>query len=165
MTNALIMDDGQGSYVMDKREARKEFKLRTTPKGIFAVRCLASGDVWVSATDHLDSARNGVWFQLRNGLHQNKTLQAVWNAHGEGGFEFEVLETLPEDVSPQWPLEIYCVNDRNTGKQGCTPCRCIRKKAKIGGPSPTKLPYRLGSSDEMHQSRRYRALGCCPAGY
>ena len=93
------MDDGQGSYVMDKREARKEFKLRTTPKGIFAVRCLASGDVWVSATDHLDSARNGVWFQLRNGLHQNKTLQAVWNAHGEGGFEFEVLETLPEDVS------------------------------------------------------------------
>jgi hypothetical protein len=85
---------------MDKREARKEFKSRRTPKGIFAIRCAATSEVWVSASDHLDSARNGVWFQLRNGLHQNKRLQSEWNARGEGAFAYEVLETLDDDVSP-----------------------------------------------------------------
>ena len=85
---------------MDKRAARKEFKLRKTPKGIFAIRCAATSEAWVSASDHLDSARNGVWFQLRNGLHQNKRLQAEWNAKGEEAFTFEVLETLDDDVSP-----------------------------------------------------------------
>ena len=85
---------------MDKREARKEFKLKKTPKGIFAIRCAATNEAWVSASDHLDSARNGIWFQLRNGLHQNKRLQAEWNAKGEEAFAFEVLETLDDDVSP-----------------------------------------------------------------
>jgi hypothetical protein len=85
---------------MDKREARKEFKSRKTPKGIFAIRCAASSEVWVSASDHLDSARNGVWFQLRNGLHQHKRLQSEWNAKGEEAFAYEVLETLDDDVSP-----------------------------------------------------------------
>jgi hypothetical protein len=84
---------------MDKREARKEFKSRKTPKGIFAIRCAATAEVWVSASDHLDSARNGVWFQLRNGLHQNKRLQAEWNTNGEEAFAYEVLETLDDDVS------------------------------------------------------------------
>ena len=42
---------------MDKREARKEFKSKTTPKGVFAVRRAASGEAWVSAYDHLDTAR------------------------------------------------------------------------------------------------------------
>ena len=85
---------------MDRREARKEFKSRKTPKGIFAIRCAVTGEVWVSASDHLDSARNGVWFQLRNGLHQNKRLQAEWNAKGEEAFAFEVLDTLDDDVLP-----------------------------------------------------------------
>jgi hypothetical protein len=85
---------------MDKREARKEFKSRKTPKGVFAIRCTATGEAWVSGSDHLDSARNGAWFQLRNGQHQNKRLQAEWTAKGEEAFAYEVLETLDDDVSP-----------------------------------------------------------------
>jgi hypothetical protein len=85
---------------MDKREARKEFKSRTTPKGVFALRCAASKDVWVSGSDHLNSERNGLWFMLRGGLHHNKSLQAAWNAQGEKAFMFEVVETLDDDISP-----------------------------------------------------------------
>jgi hypothetical protein len=86
--------------VIDKREARKAFKSRKTPNGVFAVRCAVSGEVWVGASDHLDSARNGVWFLLRNGLHHNQRLQAAWNSHGEAAFEYEVLEKFDEDVAP-----------------------------------------------------------------
>ena len=85
---------------MDKREARKAYKSRITPKGIFAVRCKTSGEVWVAVSDHLDTAQNGVWFQLRGGLHRNPQLQAAWSAHGEAAFQYEVLEKFGEDVSP-----------------------------------------------------------------
>jgi len=84
---------------MDKREARKEFKSKKTPKGVFAVRCAATKEVWVSASDHLDSAQNGIWFQLRNGIHHNKRLQSGWNAQGQEAFAYEVLEILDDDVS------------------------------------------------------------------
>ena len=85
---------------MDRREARKAYKSKKTPTGIFAIRCKASGEAWVGASDHLDSARNGVWFQLRNGLHREPQLQAAWSAHGEAAFEYEILEKFDEDVSP-----------------------------------------------------------------
>jgi len=68
---------------MDKREARKAYKARITPKGIFAVRAKISGEVWVGASDHLDTAQNGVWFQLRSGSQRNPQLQAAWNEQGE----------------------------------------------------------------------------------
>jgi len=85
---------------MDKREARKAYKAKITPRGIYAVRCKVSQEVWVGASDHLDTARNGVWFQLRLDSHRDPQLQAAWNAHGEEAFEFEVLETFAADVSP-----------------------------------------------------------------
>ena len=37
---------------------------------------------------------------LRSGSHQDKSLQAEWNSRGEQVFEFEVLETLGDDVHP-----------------------------------------------------------------
>ena len=85
---------------MDKREARREFKLRKTPKGVFAVRCTATGEVWVGGSTHLDSAKNGLWYQLRNGLHRNQRLQAAWNARGEAAFAFEIVEELDPELAP-----------------------------------------------------------------
>lgn len=83
---------------MDKRKARSDYKSKKTPKGIFAIRCTSSGAVWVSASDHLDTAKNGLWFMLRHGSHYNKQLQAEWNTQGEPTFEYQVVETLDEDV-------------------------------------------------------------------
>jgi hypothetical protein len=37
---------------------------------------------------------------LRNGSHQDKFLQAAWDAQGENSFEYEVLALLDEDVHP-----------------------------------------------------------------
>ena len=86
-----------GSHV-DRREVAKEFKARKVPKGIFAIRCRSTGGVWVDSSSNLDAARNGAWFQLRGGLHRDKRLQEEWNACGEETFDFEVLETLDDDL-------------------------------------------------------------------
>ena len=89
---------------MDKqsrREAVREFKERKAQRGVFALRCAASGQVWVAASRNLDQQPNSIWFGLRAGAYQNREVQAAWRAHGEAAFAFEVLEAFDdEDLSP-----------------------------------------------------------------
>lgn len=84
-----------------KKEAISQFKERKPSLGIFAVRCVANGQVWVGASRNLEATRNGTWFSLRLKGHRDKTLQEEWNAQGESAFQYEILETLSEDVLPQ----------------------------------------------------------------
>ncbi|HTQ53000.1 MAG TPA: GIY-YIG nuclease family protein [Bryobacteraceae bacterium] len=85
---------------MDKREARQQFKAKKTPRGIFVIRCTASGQSWLGPSTHLDSGQNRAWFELRQGMHRNARMQAAWHAHGEAAFRYEILETFDEDLSP-----------------------------------------------------------------
>ena len=89
---------------MPSKESRKEtirkFKERKSLLGAYAVRCIAMGRVWVGASRNLDATKNGCWFCLRSGSHQDKSLQAEWNAQGESAFQYEILSALDEDVHP-----------------------------------------------------------------
>lgn len=88
-----------------KRERRRQllndYKERKVARGIFAVRCPASGEVWLGIGRSLGNMRNGIWFALRLGTHPCKSLQAAWNAHGEEGFVYEVVEEVDgDDMTP-----------------------------------------------------------------
>jgi hypothetical protein len=83
-----------------RRQAIDEYRNRKPRRGVFAVRCLATGRAWVGAAPDLDAARNGAWFTLRTGSHRQPDLQAEWRAHGEDQFRFEVLEELDGDIFP-----------------------------------------------------------------
>jgi hypothetical protein len=89
---------------MPSRESRKEairkFKEHKPLLGAYAIRCTATGRVWVGVSKNLDATRNGSWFTLRNGSHIEKSLQAEWNAQGEPAFEYEILVGLDEDIHP-----------------------------------------------------------------
>ncbi|MDR3739941.1 MAG: GIY-YIG nuclease family protein [Terracidiphilus sp.] len=89
---------------MPTQESRKEsirkFKEQKTRLGAYAVRSSATADVWVGVSRNLDATKNGCWFTLRNGMHQEKSLQAEWNAHGESAFSYEILDVLAEDAHP-----------------------------------------------------------------
>lgn len=80
-----------------KRDLIREYKERDVRQGIFAVRCQASGQVWVASSRDLDKQENSVRFQLKMGSHMNKSLQAAWNEHGAEAFAFEVLEEVKDD--------------------------------------------------------------------
>ena len=43
----------RGQKNVDKREARRLYKEKKTPLGIFVLRCRAAGESWVSASNHL----------------------------------------------------------------------------------------------------------------
>jgi hypothetical protein len=84
---------------MDKqarRQAQREFKEREVWPGVYAVRCLATGEVWVAASRNIDSQENSVWFSLRTGGHPNRALQAAWAKYGAEGLAYEVLERIVE---------------------------------------------------------------------
>ncbi|MEZ0170364.1 GIY-YIG nuclease family protein [Microvirga sp. TS319] len=85
---------------IDRKAAIAAYKERKTPAGIFAVRCKATGQVWVGRSRHLDTQQNGLWFALRLGSSMNRSLQAAWNACGEAAFAFEELERLPDEILP-----------------------------------------------------------------
>ena len=84
--------------IVDRKSAIAAYKERKTPSGIFAVRCAATGQVWVGRSHHLDTHQNGLWIMLRIRSSLNRDLQAAWNACGEAAFIFEELERLPDET-------------------------------------------------------------------
>lgn len=89
---------------MPSKESRKEsirqFKEKKSILGAYAVRCIASGRVWAGVSRNLDATKNRCWFCLRNGSHQEKSLQEEWNTHGEAAFQYEILDSIDREVHP-----------------------------------------------------------------
>jgi len=83
-----------------RRQIADDFKDRKVPRGIFAIRCAATGESWVGSSPNLDAAKNSLWFQLRGGLSRHQSLQQAWKLHGEDAFVLEILERF-DDETPQ----------------------------------------------------------------
>jgi hypothetical protein len=83
----------------NRKAATAAYKERKTVAGIYAVRCLPTGQVWVGSAPNLETIPNRIWFSLRHGNSSWRTLQPVWNEHQPEEFAFEELERLGDDVS------------------------------------------------------------------
>jgi hypothetical protein len=102
---------------MDKqgrRQAIRDYKERKPLPGVYAVRCKATGQVWVGGSRNLEAQQNGLWFGLRAGGHVNREMQAAWNAHGESAFSFEALERLDdESLTPMGRADALKARERH----------------------------------------------------
>ena len=85
--------------VQDRKAAIAAYKERKSPAGIYAVRCVASGQIWVGQTLDLDKIQNRIWFMLRSGSHSNRVLQDAWTNYGADSLTFERLEQLEDEES------------------------------------------------------------------
>lgn len=89
---------------MMKREARRAavaaYKERKVIAGIYAVRCVPTGERWVGRAPDLGTIQNRLWFMLRQNLSPQRGLQAAWNVHGADQFVFEAVERLPDEALP-----------------------------------------------------------------
>ncbi len=83
-----------------RKDAAKDYKARKPQRGTYAIRCAATGEVWIGTSLNADTAKNRIWSELRHGGSLNKDLQSAWNANGSDGFTYEILETLDDDVNP-----------------------------------------------------------------
>ena len=84
---------------MNRRAAVAAYKERKTVAGVFALRCVPSGDVWVGEALDIDKVFNRLSFSLRSGGHPRPSLQSAWRTHGEAAFTFEILERMAEAPS------------------------------------------------------------------
>lgn len=95
---------------MDKqsrRDAIRDYKERKARPGVFAVRCLPTGEAWVAQSRNLDQQRNSIWFGLRLGSNRNGALQAAWRMHGEDAFAFEALEAFEDDEASAYVVQTW----------------------------------------------------------
>lgn len=83
-----------------KKEIKQEYKQKKFRMGVFQIRNLSNGKVFISSSVNLDAIWNRHKFQLGMGSHPNKDLQKDWNESGAGNFIFEILEELKVSDDP-----------------------------------------------------------------
>lgn len=84
----------------DRKAAVAAYKKRKVEAGIYAVRCTASGQVWVGSAPDLSTIQNRLWFTLRQARNSHRSLQEAWTAHGSEAFTFEVVERMIDEDDP-----------------------------------------------------------------
>lgn len=81
----------------DRKAAIAAYKERKSVAGIYALRCIASGQNWIGQAPNVETVRNRLWFTLKFGSSPHRALQKAWRDHGDKSFAFEVLERMPDD--------------------------------------------------------------------
>ena len=84
---------------MNRKAVIAEYKKRKAVAGIYAVRCAASGQVWVGRAAALGRLQPRLRFGLRSGGNHHPAMQAAWNAHGGDGFAFDIVEMVEEELA------------------------------------------------------------------
>src|SRR3954469_6163980 len=99
MADYAIGRHGLGNQVMkiDRKALVAAYKERKAIPGIYAVRCAATGQVWVGQTPDLATVSNRVWFALRQDCSRIRSLQDAGNMQAGAGFVLEDLERLDDE--------------------------------------------------------------------
>jgi hypothetical protein len=89
-----------------RKELKDEYKQKAPEMGVFQIRNIKNGKLFIGSTTTLGTIWNSQKFQLELNGHTNKELQAAWNAMGADAFVFEVLHTLkPNEERTQNPRD------------------------------------------------------------
>jgi len=79
---------------MNRKDLINEYKQAIQPMGIYQIKNMINGKIFIGSSKDLKGIINRNKFQLKNGLHMNKAMQKDFNEGGEGSFTFEILDHL-----------------------------------------------------------------------
>jgi hypothetical protein len=91
-----------GGNMTDLKAVKKLYKQTPRAMGIYQVKNMASGKIYIGRSTDLNGKLNSEKFQLKNNMHMNKELQNDFNVMGDGKFVFEVLDRLQPKGDPQY---------------------------------------------------------------
>lgn len=89
-----------------RKELIRHYKDNPPRAGVFQIRNLVSGKVFVTSAPSVDGKLNTQRFMLLAGGHVNKALQTDWSRQKPEDFAFEVLEYLKPSSPDASPLTI-----------------------------------------------------------
>ena len=91
---------------MDRKALVRQYLKVPRPAGVYRVVNTRTGKLLLGSSSDLAGMLNRQRFQLENGLHPDKEIQADWNELGSGDFAFEMLDVLKPSDEPNYdPLE------------------------------------------------------------
>ena len=96
---------------MNKKELILQYKLTNRPMGIYQIRNLVNGRVFVESSVNLTGILNRQEFALKLNGHKNKQLQADWNEFGAENFTFEILEEIVQRENLDIKAELEFLED------------------------------------------------------
>lgn len=98
---------------MNRKELKAKYKETIQPMGVYQIRNTATGRIYLGSSLNVPGVINRNLFQLKSGLHTNRELQCDFARLGEGGFAFEVLDTLKpkEDARGDYAGELRLLEE------------------------------------------------------
>ena len=88
-----------------RKDLIRKYKQTPLPMGIYQIKNLANGKIFIGTAKNLPGKLNSCKFQLANGSHVNCELQKDYSQLGEAGFSFEVLDRLEPKDDPLWDCD------------------------------------------------------------
>ena len=85
---------------MNQKELKKQYKQTVLPMGIFQIKNLVNGKIFLGSSKNLKGKLNSIKFQLEMGSYINKELQKDFNEYRENNFLFETLDLLEPKEDP-----------------------------------------------------------------
>lgn len=90
---------------IDRRVLARRARDAFPAMGVYAIRNCATGQVYVKSSRNVPGAINRLTFELRQGCHRDRDLQALWDARGAEGVKMEMLELVRERNDPAFDYD------------------------------------------------------------
>jgi hypothetical protein len=79
---------------MNKKELKKQYAQTMQPMGVYQIKNLANGKIFIDSGQNIQGKINSCKFQLSLGSYMNKDLQEDFNKIGLDNFTFEIIDLL-----------------------------------------------------------------------
>ena len=122
--------------------------------GVYLIRNSRTGRGYVGSSVNVEVRWNQHRVDLNGQRHHCKALQQAWNKHGSSAFEFQLLETGPEDQLKV--LEQACLNrlqpEYNSARTVDRPTEVCRQKAAAFSSARERTPEEREKTRKSLQS-------------
>jgi hypothetical protein len=79
---------------MNKKELKKQYTQTVQAMGVYQVKNLVNGKIFIDSGKNIPGKINSCKFQLSHGSYMNKALQGDFNRIGLDNFTFEIIDLL-----------------------------------------------------------------------
>jgi len=88
--------------MIDKKEIKKQYKVTLTPMGVFQIRNLVNGKIFIGSNMNLPARKNRFELEFSMGTFMDHVLQKDFIEQGRGNFVFEVIDNLEPKEDPAY---------------------------------------------------------------
>jgi hypothetical protein len=98
---------------MDKKEFKKKYKQTMRPMGVYQIKNLVNGKIFIGSSSDIPGKINSQKFQLSLGSHMNQELQNDYKLFGSDNFAFEILDYLEpkEDINYDYTDDLKALKE------------------------------------------------------